>query len=127
MADFLKNIKAKVKELKKETIVLAHALVDKRTPVLAKIFAAMTVAYLLSPIDLIPDFIPVLGLLDDLVLVPILIKTTVSLIPKSLLDELRTKVDSDDKLQKKWYYALPVIVIYLLLLFLLYKTFFINK
>lgn len=127
MAEFLKNIKAKVKELKKETIVLAHALVDKRTPVLAKIFAAMTVAYLLSPIDLIPDFIPVLGLLDDLVLVPILIKTTVSLIPKSLLDELRTKVDSDEKLQKKWYYALPIIVIYLLLLFLLYKTFFINK
>lgn len=127
MADFLKNIKAKVKELKKETIVLAHALVDKRTPLLAKIFAAMTVAYLLSPIDLIPDFIPVLGLLDDLVLVPILIKTTVSLIPKSLLDELRSKVDSDEKLQKKWYYALPIIVIYLLLLFLLYKTFFINK
>lgn len=127
MADFLKNIKTKVRELKKETIVLAHALVDKRTPVLAKIFAAMTVAYLLSPIDLIPDFIPVLGLLDDLVLVPILIKTTVSLIPKSLLDELRTKVDSDEKLQKKWYYALPIIVIYLLLLFLLYKTFFINK
>lgn len=121
MAEFLKKIKSKVKELKKETLVLAHAVADKRTPVLAKIFAAMTVAYLLSPIDLIPDFIPVLGLLDDIILVPVLIKITVSLIPGSLLDELRTRVDSDKKLQKKWYYALPVIVIYLLLLFLLYK------
>lgn len=81
----------------------------------------MTVAYLLSPIDLIPDFIPVLGLLDDILLVPVLIKITVSLIPESLLDELRTRVDSDKKLQKKWYYALPVIMIYLLLIFLLYK------
>lgn len=83
MAEFLKKIKSKVKELKKETFVLAYAVADKRTPVLAKIFAAMTVAYLLSPIDLIPDFIPVLGLLDDIVLVPVLIKTTVSLIPES--------------------------------------------
>ncbi|WP_277110517.1 YkvA family protein [Chryseobacterium taklimakanense] len=121
MAEFLKKIKSIVKELKKETLVLAHAVADKRTPVLAKIFAAMTVAYLLSPIDLIPDFIPVFGLLDDIILVPVLIKITVSLIPESLLDELRTRVDSDKKLQKKWYYALPVIVIYLLLIFLLYK------
>lgn len=123
MAEFLKKIKSKVKEMKKGTFVLAQAVADKRTPVLAKIFAAITVAYLLSPIDLIPDFIPVLGLLDDIVLVPVLIKTTVSLIPESLLDELRARIDSDEKLQKKWYYALPVIAIYLLLLFLLYKTF----
>lgn len=123
MAKFPKKIKAKVKELKKETFVLAYAVADKRTPVLAKIFAAMTVAYLLSPIDLIPDFIPVLGLLDDIVLVPVLIKTTVFLIPEGLLRELRARIDSDEKLQKKWYYALPVIVIYLLLLFLVYKTF----
>ena len=122
MAEFLRKLKSKVKELKKETFVLAQAVADKRTPVLAKIFAALTVAYLLSPIDLIPDFIPVLGLLDDIVLIPVLIKTTVSLIPESLLDELRTRIDSDEKLQKKWYYALPVIVIYLLLLFLLYRT-----
>mgnify|MGYP000008689865 CR=1 FL=1 len=123
MSEFLKNIKEKVRILKRETVVLVQALADKRTPFLAKFFAAVTVGYLLSPIDLIPDFIPVLGLLDDIVLIPVLIITTVSLIPESLLDELRTRIDSDEKLQKKWYYALPVIVIYLLLLFLLYKTF----
>lgn len=100
MAEFLKKIKSKVKEMKKGTFVLAQAVADKRTPVLAKIFAAMTVAYLLSPIDLIPDFIPVLGLLDDIVLVPVLIKTTVFLIPESLLDELRARIESDEKLQK---------------------------
>lgn len=74
MSDFFRNIKAKVRLLKRETVVLVQALSDKRTPFLAKFFAAVTVAYLLSPIDLIPDFIPVLGLLDDLVLVPILYK-----------------------------------------------------
>ena len=126
MSDFLRNIKAKVRLLKSETVVLVQALSDKRTPFLAKFFAAVTVAYLLSPIDLIPDFIPVLGLLDDLVLVPILIKITISLITKSLLAELRQKVDADQKFQKKWYYAVPVILIYVGVLAFLYFNFF-NK
>lgn len=66
----LQKLKENVKKLKQETVPIYHALFDSRTPVMAKILAALTVAYLLSPIDLIPDFIPVLGLLDDLIIVP---------------------------------------------------------
>lgn len=78
----LQKLKENVKKLKQETVPIYHALFDSRTPVMAKILAALTVAYLLSPIDLIPDFIPVLGLLDDLIIVPLLIKATLELIPK---------------------------------------------
>lgn len=124
MSEFLKNIKEKVRILKRETVVLVQALADKRTPFLAKFFAAVTVGYLLSPIDLIPDFIPVLGLLDDLILVPVIIRTTISLIPKPLLEELRAKAVNNQRLQKKWYYALPVILIYILIIFFLYRKFF---
>lgn len=66
----LSQVKEKVKQLKQETVPIYHALFDRRTPVAAKILAGLTIVYLLSPVDLIPDFIPVLGLLDDLIIVP---------------------------------------------------------
>ena len=124
MSEFLKNIKQQVSHLKQETVVLVQALSDRRTPFPAKFFAAVAVAYLLSPIDLIPDFIPVLGLLDDLVLVPLLIKITISLIPKDLLEEIRAKTVSGERLQKKWYFAIPVVLLYVGILVWLYFKFF---
>lgn len=66
----LQKLKENVKKLKQETVPIYHALFDPRTSLSAKIVAGLTIAYLLSPIDLIPDFIPVLGLLDDLIIVP---------------------------------------------------------
>ena len=78
------KLKETVNRLKQEIVPLYYALFDKRTPIIAKIFAAITVGYLLSPIDLIPDFIPVLGFLDDLIIVPLLIKFTITLIPKHI-------------------------------------------
>lgn len=62
---------------------------DARVPWYAKAVAGMAVAYALSPIDLIPDFIPVLGYLDDLILVPLLAWLAIALIPKAVLAELR--------------------------------------
>lgn len=114
------QIKFKIKVLKRETAVVFLALKDRRTPLSAKICAAATVGYLLSPIDLIPDFIPVLGMLDDLVLVPLLISLTLKLIPKSLVLHIRATVDADLQLQKKWYFALPIVFLYLVLLLWLY-------
>ncbi|HSM62649.1 MAG TPA: YkvA family protein, partial [Gillisia sp.] len=67
---FLQKLKEKVKHLKSEIQVLSIAYSDKRTPWTAKLLIGLTVGYLLSPIDLVPDFIPVLGILDDLILVP---------------------------------------------------------
>lgn len=120
----LKQLQQKLKNLKQESITIYYALRDKRTPLIAKIFAGITIAYLLSPIDLIPDFIPVLGILDDLILVPILIKITVSLIPDDLYEEIKANVNAEEKLQKRWYLAIPVIAIYVALLIFLYLKFF---
>lgn len=114
----------KVKQLKRETLTVYACLKDKRTPLIAKIFAGITVAYLLSPIDLIPDFIPILGLLDDLILVPFLIKITISLIPDALYQEIKSKVNTEEVLQKKWYLAIPVLLIYIAFAFFLYFKFF---
>ena len=120
----LQWLKEKVRAIKRETLTVYAALKDKRTPLTAKIFAAITIAYLLSPIDLIPDFIPVLGLLDDLILVPLFIKLTLSFIPNSLYEEIKAKVNENETLQKSWYFAIPIILIYVVLLIVLYIKFF---
>lgn len=79
--------------LKREVIVLWLAVRDPRVPWPAKALAALVVGYALSPIDLIPDFIPVLGLLDDLVLVPAGIWLMLRLLPKGLHAELRAAAE----------------------------------
>lgn len=68
------TLKERAKKLKRDVPAVFLALKDRETPLLAKITAAVTVAYALSPIDLIPDFIPVLGYLDDVLLLPALIR-----------------------------------------------------
>ncbi len=87
----LNNLRQKAEDLKKETYALFLAYRDPRVPWYAKAVAAATVAYAVSPIDLIPDFIPVLGLLDDLVLVPLGITLAVRLIPAEIMAECRQK------------------------------------
>ena len=74
------TLKERAKKLKRDVPAVFLALKDRETPLLAKITAAVTVAYALSPIDLIPDFIPVLGYLDDVLLLPALIALTIRLL-----------------------------------------------
>jgi len=81
--------KQKARQLKAETYALYLAYKDPRVPWYAKVFAAMVVGYAFSPIDLIPDFVPVLGYLDDLVMVPIGITLALKMVPKTVLDECR--------------------------------------
>ena len=76
--------------LKKNTYALYLAAKDPRVPILAKVIIGLVVAYALSPIDLIPDFIPVLGYLDDLVLLPLGIWLALRLIPEPVWDECQT-------------------------------------
>ncbi len=75
--------------LKTETYALYLAYRDPRTPWYAKIWAAAVVAYAFSPIDLIPDFIPILGYLDDLVIIPLGIWLSLKLIPPKVMNEAR--------------------------------------
>jgi uncharacterized membrane protein YkvA (DUF1232 family) len=84
-------LRAKVRALEADTSALYLAARDPRVPWPAKAVAALTVAYALSPIDLIPDFIPVIGYLDDLVLVPLGLALAIQLIPPALLAEHRAE------------------------------------
>jgi uncharacterized membrane protein YkvA (DUF1232 family) len=87
-------IKSWARRLKTEVRALHLAARDPRVPFAPKLVAAAVVAYALSPIDLIPDFIPVLGLLDDLVLLPLGIALALRLIPPTLMAELRAEATS---------------------------------
>jgi uncharacterized membrane protein YkvA (DUF1232 family) len=86
------DLKRRARELKTEVLALILAARDPRTPWYAKLFLAAIVAYALSPIDLIPDFIPVLGLLDDIVLLPFAIALAVRMVPADVLAECRARV-----------------------------------
>ena len=83
--------KTVVQRFKEELRVYRLVLQDPRTPKLAKWLLGIAVAYALSPIDLIPDFIPVLGQLDDLVILPLLVITAVKLIPPSVIEDCRAR------------------------------------
>lgn len=87
----LKDIKKKAKKLTKELVVLHLAHKNQKKPWTAKAVIFLTIGYALSPIDLIPDFIPILGLLDDLILVPLGIYWAIKLIPKDVLEESRNQ------------------------------------
>jgi len=81
------SLKDRAKRLKSDIPAVFLALKDKKTPWYAKVFAAITVAYALSPIDLVPDFIPILGYLDDVILLPALVALTVRFIPKDVFEQ----------------------------------------
>lgn len=98
------------------------ALKDRRISFLAKLMAFLVDAYALSLIDLVPDFIPVLGYLDDLIVLPAMIALTIRLIPQEIFKEYRSK--EDVSMKRHWYYAIPVIIVYPLLVFVIVKTVF---
>lgn len=120
--NLLSNLKTGAARLKSEAQVLIIAYKDSRTPIMAKLLIGITVGYLLSPVDLIPDFIPVLGLLDDLIIVPALIALSIKLIPSAILEDSREQLKNNPQHYKKnnWLFAVIIIVIWLLVLFLLY-------
>ena len=85
----MKTLAAWARGIKRDVTALWFAARDKRTPLAAKLIAGAVAAYALSPIDLIPDFIPVLGYLDDLIIVPLGIAAAIRLIPDPLMAEFR--------------------------------------
>lgn len=119
----LSKLKQKARQLKSEAQVLMIAYRDKRTPLMAKILIGITVGYLLSPIDLIPDFIPILGLLDDLIIVPALIALSIKLIPARVLNDAREKIKNNPERYKKtnWAFAIIIIAIWLVLMYPVFK------
>lgn len=118
MNDFLDNFKQKARVLKKETYALYLACRDARTPWYAKILAACVVGYAFSPIDLIPDFIPILGLLDDLILIPLGIALVIKMIPPEVMVEARKMADEATGTGKptNWYAASVIVLIWVLII-----------
>ena len=115
------RLKEKAAGLKKDTLALWWAYKDKRTPWYAKGLAVLVVAYAFSPIDLVPDFIPVLGYLDDLILIPAGIALAVKFIPTAVMAEARVK--AEERLQSKtklgWWAAAGIITFWLIILALI--------
>jgi len=119
----LEKLKIKVKNLKKEITALYYAYQHPKTSVLPKIIILFTLGYALSPIDLIPDFIPILGYLDDLLILPVLITLSIKLIPQEIMEESREKAENQPlQLKKNWIFALVFILIWIaLFMFLIYN------
>lgn len=117
------SLKERAKKLKNDIPTVFLALKDQDTPVIAKIIAGVTVAYALSPIDLVPDFIPVLGYLDDVILLPALVALTIRLIPKDIWERNRKLSEGlwENGKPKKWYYGIPVVIIWVLIVLLIVK------
>ena len=118
------TIKEKSKQLKTDIPAVFLALKDKKTPWYARLLATLTVAYALSPVDLIPDFVPVLGYLDDLIILPLLVALTVKFIPENVFEEYRNQAKNmwQNGKPKKWYYAIPIVLVWMLLVALIVKV-----
>lgn len=111
----LKKWKQDAKKLRSETYALALAYKHPDTPWYAKAFAGLVIAYAFSPIDLIPDFIPVLGYLDDLILVPLGIRIALKMIPPPVMQTCRAQAELEFRQDKpvNWVSAAVIITIWL--------------
>lgn len=116
----IKKMKKWAGNLKKQLLVLYLAYRDERVTWYAKLFTMLVVAYAFSPIDLIPDFIPVLGYLDDLILVPLGVSLALKLIPKEVLQECRREVEERSAASKPKNWITGSIIVALWLLFLVW-------
>ncbi len=119
------NLKQRAKQLKQDIPAIYLVMKSSETPIIAKILAFLTIAYALSPIDLIPNFIPVLGYLDDLVILPMLIVLTIKCIPKPVWQKAKNEAQEliATKQMKKWYYALPILIKWLIVVLILIRIF----
>ena len=119
----LVKVKECAKELKLQSRILQVVYKDERTPLKAKILIWITLGYLFSPIDFIPDFIPVIGYLDDLIIVPLLIVLTIKIIPKIVWDDASRRVNTEPEIKwkKNWLIITGISLVWLLCLLWLFK------
>lgn len=112
------KMKTWARNVKRQIFILYFACKDERMPWYAKVFTACVVAYAFSPIDLIPDFIPILGYLDDVILVPIGIMIALKMIPKSVLTDC--EVNAEEMMKngkpKNWIVGSIILLIWVLII-----------
>jgi uncharacterized membrane protein YkvA (DUF1232 family) len=112
------KLKAWAKQFKSHIFVLYLAYRDDRTPWFAKLFSVCVVAYAFSPIDLIPDFIPILGYLDDVILIPLGVMLALKMLPELVIMECRVKAEELMKKgkPKNWFVGSLIVLIWILAL-----------
>lgn len=117
------KLKEKLKQIKSKTATVYVAIKSPKTPWYAKLIGALVICYALSPIDIIPDFVPVLGYLDELLLIPLGVFLTMKLIPKDLWDEFKEEAKTIWKNgnPEKWYYAIPIVLLWLILFLIIIR------
>jgi uncharacterized membrane protein YkvA (DUF1232 family) len=122
----MKKLKEWLREIKKSVNLLYLAYKHKGTPWYAKVLIIIVVTYALSPIDLIPDFIPILGYLDDLLLIPLGVTASMKLIPKNVIDECRQdleKMEEDPMMRKRGTVgAILIVAIWIMLILLILRN-----
>jgi len=114
--------KEKAKRLKTEVYVICLAMKDSRVPWYAKVLMALIIGYAISPIDLIPDFVPVIGQIDDLIIVPAGIALVIRMIPKNVMEEYRQKAIAEPiNTRTKWIVAAIIVSIWVLAIYLVFR------
>ncbi len=121
----LKRLKNLAASIKRDGLALWFAYRDPRTPIFARLLCIGIVAYALSPIDLIPDFVPILGYLDELILMPLAIWFVLQLIPGEVIGESRQKADDWLRARKpkprNWLGAAIIVALWILLIWALWS------
>jgi uncharacterized membrane protein YkvA (DUF1232 family) len=118
------NLSERAQRIASDTAALFLALKRNETPLLAKILIGIVVCYALSPIDLIPDFIPVIGFLDDVLLLPLIITAAIKLTPPSVIADCRQQAIGmwAEGKPEKYLCALPVVVIWLAIIVMIIRA-----
>lgn len=124
----IEKIKLKAKQLKKQVIIVYLAYMHKDLEWYKKAFLLLILLYAVSPIDLIPDFIPIIGLLDDMILIPLGIIIAIKIIPKNIWEECKLNAERDIIIDSKYKRigAVLIALIWLIILVLIIKTFILN-
>jgi uncharacterized membrane protein YkvA (DUF1232 family) len=117
----IQSLKDKSKEMKTNLGVLFLAFKHNRTPWYAKALIGLVISYALSPVDLIPDFIPVLGYLDDLILIPGGIALAIKLIPDDIISECKEKQRQNEIAMSGMYAGILIVAIWLIILYFFVK------
>ncbi|MBY0199631.1 YkvA family protein [Priestia megaterium] len=123
----LNQLKLWAKKLKKQLFILYLAYKDERVSWYTKLFTACVVAYAFSPIDLIPDFIPVLGYIDDIIIVPLGIMIALKMLPKNVIEDCTLKAEELIQNEKPQNWVAGSIIIIVWILIFIWSCFIVFK
>ena len=121
----IENIKSKVKQIKKQIVIVYLAYRHKDVKWYKKAFLLLILIYAASPIDLIPDFIPILGMLDDIILIPLGVIIAIKIIPQSVWEECKINAEKGTSIDRKYKKmgAVLITMIWVVLLVIVIKGF----